>query len=651
MLSHFISYGYTEWASFAVSDRLVRRPELKLIKTLISLVSFLLASAAFADDDAAAELQTRYPHFSVQYHINEDGSYVEERSWSMTVLSDKAVAYAKQHTVSYSTSIQKADVLEAYTLKADGRRVNAPKSNFQVEENRGNKKDAPVFSDFTSLTVVFPDVEAGDTVVFAYRLTATQPMFPHEFSTSEAFSTNVAFDDLNIVFDFPESLAVRYDARQLKQVKDEIKNGRKTVAWHYENPRPLKDKRKDYSVYDLDRFPGVAFSTFKNYEEIATVYGVRARPRAAVTPRVQKLADEIVKDATEPRAIARSLYDWTATNITYAGNCIGLGAVVPHDTDFILENRMGDCKDHATLLQALLAAKGIDSTQALINAGSEYKLPKIPVVSMVNHVINYIPSLALYVDSTSDSTPFGLLPFGDLDKPVLHVDNYRDGTRTPPLPIGTNQQYMKTHVRFQADGSATGSVEVELKGMLAATSRERFRRTAKDIESELVKRVFRSDGYIGSGEFSHDNPKALLDSYRYSATFDVKDLINIPGPGAFVIKPLFFSEMPIASFVGQALTELDEVDAAVCSSARSTEEYIYEFPKGMKLLAAPDNVKLASGPLAYSATYTLKNNTLTVVRVFDDRTPNNVCSAAELAASQQFAQRVKPNFRAQVVYK
>lgn len=620
------------------------------LRSIAFAVLPFIASTLFADD-AAPELQTCYPHYSIAYVINADGSFVENRAWSTTILKEQAVAGAKRHSVTYSTSIQRAEVLEAYTLKADGRRIDAPKSNYQVEENRGKSKDAPVFSDLTTLTVVFPDVAVGDTVAFSYRLTATEPMFPNQFSTTETFSKYTALDDVHISFDYPASLWVQYRARQMTEEKNTEQNGRKVIEWSYRNSQPVKNKRADYSVYDEEKEPGVAFSTFRNYAEIVAAYGERARPKAAVTERIQKLADDVAKDKTTPRATAQSLYDWVATNITYAGNCIGLGAVVPHDIDFILDNRMGDCKDHATLLQALLTAKGIENTQVLINAGSSYKLPQVPVVSMVNHVINYIPSMDLYADSTSSSTPFGMLPFADADKPVLLVDNYREGTKAPPTPIGANRQHMKTVVKILPDGSAEGRVDVDLQGSFAVNSRARFRNISKDYEADLVKNVFRAGGYLGSGEFTKDNPKDLLDTYKYSATFTVKDWIVVPGPAAFPIQPLFFGEAPIANYVSAATRNFDEVDEAACSSGRSTEEYVYEFPKGMKILAAPDNFKFDNGTLSYSATYSLKGNTLAVVRIFDDRTKGNVCAAVELAAYKAFAQKVKPNFRGQVVYK
>jgi transglutaminase-like putative cysteine protease len=67
-------------------------------------------------------------------------------------------------------------------------------------------------------------------------------------------------------------------------------------------------------------------------------------------------------------------------NIRYVAVYLSLGRVVPNEAASVLHNKFGDCKDKATLMSALLAAKGIASEQALINLGNAYMLPEPPTM-------------------------------------------------------------------------------------------------------------------------------------------------------------------------------------------------------------------------------------------------------------------------------
>ena len=614
------------------------------------LVFSFLTNFAMAAAGDPRDLTSRYGHNHATYVLNEDGTSIESREWSKTVLKEAALAGAKHASISFSTSVQKAEIIEAYTKKADGTRIDVPKNNYQLEVNSGKEKDAPVFSDRTTLSVVFPDVAVGDTVAFSYRIVQTEPLFPGHFSIGEIFSRQVANNDVKVRIEYPAALWVQYNAREMKEVENSERAGRKILEWRYTNPQPVQTDRRDYSVFDPDKEVGVSFSTFKNYAEISTAYGVRAVPKAAVTERVQALADEITKGKESKKEQARALYEWTAKNITYGGNCIGVGAVVPHDISFILDNKMGDCKDHATLLQALLAARGIQSTQALVNAGSVFRLPKTPLVSTVNHVINYIPSFDLFVDSTSATTPFGMLPDQDIDKPVLLVEGFKDGMKTPVPPLDSRQQKVKSVLKILPDGSMTGTVEVFIKGQQAAYMRAGMRRIKKEDEEDFVKNVYRSWGMKGSGKFEKDDPTELIDTYHYKATVNVEKFIKLPGTGAFYIYPPFENPDPIKDFVESAMEPEKDVEVA-CSSGASTEEYIIELPKTMKVLSVPDNLKLANDFLSYSATYKLKGNVLTVKRVMEDRTKGNVCAPEVFVAYKKFAEPVVDNLKSQVLYK
>lgn len=618
-----------------------------IVPFLTLLAVWNLAAAAAGEP---LELQTRYGHYYTNLTVNLDGTAVESREWSMTVLKETALEWAKRTSISYSTSAQKAEVVAAYTQKPDGRRIEVPKDNYQIELNRGQEKNSPVYSDNTTLTVVFPELGVGDQVVFSYRLVQTEPLFPDHFSVSQYFSRDVAFDDVRVRIDYPAALWAQHDARGMTLRESSEKDGRKAIEWTYANPGPVRNARRDYSVYDPEKETGYAFSTFMNYADIAAAYGARALPKAAVTERVQALADEIVKGRTGPKEQARALYDWVATRITYAGNCIGVGAVVPRDVSFILDNKMGDCKDHATLLQALLAARNIRSTQALVNSGPVYRLAKIPVVSTVNHVINYLPALDLYLDSTSSTTPFGMLPFQVEDKPVILVEGYRDGLKTPVQPAGANQQKLMSRLAIAPDGSVSGTLDVTQKGMGAVQSRAWARVIAKEVEDDLVKNLLRAQSISGSGRLEKDDPAALVDTYHYTMRLDAEKFIKLPGTGAFHIYPLLNLGGSIQNALASSMEPEQEADVA-CSGGSVTEEYVIELPKTLKVLSIPDNLKIANDFLAYEARYKLDGRVLKVKRTLDDRTKGNVCAPRVFAAYKKLGEQAMDNLKSQVLYK
>lgn len=611
-------------------------------------VFFLLLCTASNAADDVLDLQIRSPHYYISFTINADGTAVESREWSRVVLKEQALEWAKRASITYSTSAQKAEIVSAYTKKPDGRRIDVPKDNYQVGINQGRGKDSPVYSDHTTLTVVFPDVAVGDTVVLSYRLIQTEPLFPNHFSITETFSNQFAYDDVRVRFDYPSSLHAQHEGRHMVQKEKGEKAGRNVIEWTYANTKPLKNERQNYSVFDPEKEVGYVFSTFKTYADIASAYGARALPKAVANERIRKLAADIVQDKTAPKDQARVLYEWVATNITYAGNCIGVGAVVPRDTAFILDNKMGDCKDHATLLQALLSARGIKSTQALVNAGSIYRLPKIPVVSTVNHVITYIPMFDLFLDSTSNSTPFGMLPFQSADKPVLLVEEFKDGMKTPSTkPV---HEKIVTIVKISSNGSISGTTEVLQNGQNAAETRSWMRKMNKNWEDDFVKAMFREQNMVANGKIEKDDPTPLTDRYRYKVMHDVEKYIKYPGAGAFYIFPVLKGTASIWRDLDFAMRPEKDADIA-CWSGSTIEEYEIELPKSMKVLSIPENLKVTGDVSSYEATYKMKGNKLIVKRTFDDRTKGNICSPQMIAKYKVFADKVMDNLKEQVLYK
>jgi len=636
---------------------------MKIISSVL-LFALCLASPAFAQDvttppsssgkaaasapasEVATDLATMVQYYNISYKINDDGSYTEERAWATKVLKERVLESAKEISIGYSTSIQKVEVLQAYTLKADGSRVEVPKSNYQVQINGGRGENAPVFSDRSRITVVFPDLAVGDTIVFDYRLIGSQPLFDRQFSDAEAFSRQSYYGEVNVSFDAPAGLPVRHEVWFMDTVRDEVIDGRRISQWRWRNTQPLKPDPAP-PLFEYERNPGLVYSTFAGYEDLAKAYGARATPKAAVTERIRKLAGDIAGARTEPRAVAQALYEWVATQITYVENNIGLGAVVPHDLDFVLDNRMGDCKDHATLLQALLAAKGIQSTQGVLNAGTLYRLPRVPAAEVVNHVIDYLPALDLFVDPTASNTPFGMLPWSDIGKPIFLVEGYREGMRTSVPGPGADRQTLRVHMTVAADGSIQGEEEIEQEGIFAVNVRAQMRSANPEQIAQQFDAAFKRLGANGAGHVDLPDATALSDRYSYRLNFKADQVL--PVPGAFYVRP-FFSTSVIASPAATANHPIPKEGAVNCGGRYSQEDYVIDFAPSIKINALPPNLSAEGADTRYQAQYTREGQQVRIHRVLDDRTTGPTCAPDLLREYSALMQKVQANLKAQIIY-
>ncbi|MFG6413693.1 DUF3857 domain-containing protein [Roseateles sp. DC23W] len=603
--------------------------------------------AAAAAPRVATDLPARIELYSEHHVVAEDGTEVSTFRRVTRLLKADAADGVRTEEISHSASAQRLEIVDAFTRKADGRKLKVPKNNYQLRTASGRSDGAALFSDWNETTLMFPDLQVGDATEITYRIVTKQPLFPGRFSRYNEFSRSHPFERVTITVDAPQAMKLQH-ANWHMDFSEKRVGKRQVLSWTLKNPEPTINERRDFGVYELGTEPGYAVSSFEGAREIAQRYVERASPKAAVTPRVQALADDITRGVESQRAQVQALYDWVAVEIGYAGNCVGIGAVVPRDLAFVIDNRMGDCKDHATLLQALLAAKGIASEQVLVNAGNLYKLPAVPVLSMVNHVINYVPSLGLFLDSTDSDAPFGQLPVQVQDKPVLAA---ADGVpaRTP-ADDGRARQKMVARYEIAADGSVKGQVEVQAQGRFGQQLRLGFKSLNKDRLDTAVKTHFERMRLQGEGSLKSSDPKLRSDEFDYQADFSVKQVFRLGAAGAFGIGPMLFSTAPVGAYVG-GVNQPAPLHSSVCMSSHSEEHYEITLPENMQVLSVPEGVAF-NGPLvSYESQYRREGRVLHVSRRITDRMPANVCSPELQATYLEALKPVLDDLRQQVLYK
>lgn len=584
------------------------------------------------------------------YDVAGDGSTTETITQRFQILQESLLEQSKVYTISYSTSIQKGEILEAYTIKKDGRQVAVPPGNYQVRTSDGRRNAGPMFSDRTSVSVVFPDLAVGDSVHVRYRIVAKEPMFPGQFSVALNFSPYGYYEDTRVTIRLPKDMKVRSEHYFLQAQPARSEGDKSVLEWRYRNVQPARWSEEDGGVWKQEEVPSLLVSTFPSYEAIAKAYGDRALPKAQPTPRIRELVRQALAGETRPREKARVLYEWVSRNITYGGNCIGLGAVVPRDVDVVLDNKMGDCKDHATLLQAMLAAAGVESQQVLINSGSKYDLAPTPVPSLVNHVINFLPEFNLYVDATAKEIPFGYLPESAYSKPVIHVGAATALAKVPAERPAEAQQALHMTLKMADNGSATGTMRVALKGVAAAYARAAHRDLTAEQEREYVKGSLAQYRYRGKGTLLKGDTRGLSDTYEYSMQFEIDSFLRSGASGAFMFYPVMGSPMPVSTFA-DAEDRVVERRPQRCHGFSTKETFDIQLPSNLTLLALPEAVQARGTLVDYTASYEQKGDKVLVQREVHDKTFQGICSPEVMRDFNKQLLPVGENLRTQVLYK
>ena len=594
------------------------------------------ASAADTGTDPSIVIEKYIQHFVV----DPDGSYTLTVDNVKSIAEQRAVQGHSQFYISYNTTLDEVTAVEGYTEKPDGRRVAVEPEQIKDQQEAASS-DAPMFQDTRMKIVVFPEVAVGDKLAVHYVIRRNIALFPGQFEdlSSSQFYENRQFQ---LIYDMPASMPLYADAVGFQQQEAPSAPGRKVYQWQYvggANARIEAD-----SVSYLDYGKRLAVSTFADYPAFARAYDTRARDKVRANPAIAALSRELTRALPSPRAKALALADWVRLNIRYVGVYIGAGGVVPHEAATVLANRYGDCKDHASLLEALLAAVGIDSSGALINSGNAYRLPRIPTLGVFNHVITYVPSLDLYLDSTADTIAAGYLPSADLGKPVLLTSSGKMAV-TPSAQVEKSRTV--TWFGVKKDGQSKFSVSKLSAGAIAEPFRQAVRDTKPADREQFVQRMLQSLGQKGAGVFDAGKLDGNGDEYNMSFTGTSENFLDLPGPTGLATTFNFWGGLgdTVTSFA----QERERSQDFVCASIDAEDVTGFDFPKGVRIIAMPKALTLRDANFTYAASYTRKGNTVVVKRQLRFSHDGLVCTAAEYRRMLPLIERIQRDLKSQLI--
>ncbi|MET0893007.1 MAG: DUF3857 domain-containing protein, partial [Pseudoxanthomonas sp.] len=366
--------------------------------------------------------------YRADHEVRADATSVETSEYEVLIKTKAGVDNFSQVRLSYSEKMETLEVLDAYTITADGARHDVAADKIYTQESYSSAS-AAMYADRKVRIIVFPNLAPGTRLVYRYRQSQNTAYFPGYFGLWENFSPFTQYDSAEVTLTAPQSLPLHLYVRGVQGGgQPTVSNGVAHWSWSYSRRQPMQNQNWTAAAWEYG--PTIMASTYADFSAMGRAYQLKAGQAASVTPQMRELAAEITRGISGRRQQAAAIYAWVARNIRYVAVYLGNGGLEPNSAGSILATRYGDCKDHTVILQALLAAQGIASSPVLIGADGGPTLPPIAVLGRFNHAINYLPEFDLYVDSTNPYARFGQLPASDLGAPVVHTADGRIA-RTP----------------------------------------------------------------------------------------------------------------------------------------------------------------------------------------------------------------------------
>ena len=608
----------------------------------ISQISILMLILFSTNVMAEYKPSVSFEKTIVTYDVHKNGTYELTTENVNFIETENGVNNDSQADIGYNSTFETIKILAAYTLQPDGKKIPVPKDGIRTTEDPLSR-GAPMFSDTKHKVIIFPNVKVGSRLFYKYKTIAHDVPFRNNFMFGAFFSPHYKYESYEINIHISNRLPLNIDMKGVdgglvKQTKDQ-----NFYRFFYAQSTAYPFESSEVELEDFA--PYLVISTFDDQVSIGKDYQKKLAGKVKVTPEIQKLADQLTENITDEREQVHAIYNWVKNNIRYVAVYIGNGGFVPHSVSTILHNRYGDCKDHAAILEALLRAKGIESSGALINAGEAFLLPKYAVTTPQNHIITYVPSFDFYLDSTSKHSAFGTLPLDDLDKPVVLTGLSKMG-HTPKMKKEDYIVVSDVEMKVNDDGSIDGSSHNQFKGSAEAYYRSTRIKHAEEDEQLTINRILERNGETGTGKITTTDPLDTDIPFTVDAKFKLDPVVNLSGPAAMRI--------PIGVGSGEIEGESKSKPIEkrrfpyVWYPSIFKENYVLDFPTKTKITRIPENVSFHKGDVAYDAKYRLEGNKLYVSRSLEESHNGEVVQPDEDIYEKEFVLVLQKDLRSQV---
>lgn len=533
--------------------------------------------------------------------LYDEGTSEEYIDYVVKINSQKGIDDWKEVNVNYANS-QTLLVEKSEVVKANGTKVTA-------ERNDGS--------------IVFTGLQMGDAIYIKYRLqNYAKGRLGRTFSDKFAFNSFVNSQLGRYTLIVPKAFVFNTKVinSSMEPTVKEVEDF-KVYTWQMIDAPALKSEPLMPTLSDVAAT--LYISTIKSWADVAAWYSDIAYQDITGNYELDALYKEIFKDKIKENDYlkAKRIYDYIVTNIRYSSVSFRQSGYVPQDIAKIINTKLGDCKDLASLFVALTAKAGIKSELVLVDTRNN-GLKDILLPSMdFNHCISltHIDGKDYFVELTDGDLPFGSLPSNDIGALSLIIPGHGQKTTAELMPLmATNRAADKlirriklmvtgNDIKMDVETKRYGSIISSWRNSYASLTAEKQKETYLETLSNANKNSIKLDtvSFIGLG----GNGDSLIIKSKYTIKNEVVDA------GSMKMIKIPFIDLVATLESLSADKRIYPLEYWSYENTDVYETYIdVEIPAGKKMLEYPADKVCSFKKSTYALKFVKRGNILRIIR-------------------------------------
>jgi hypothetical protein len=446
-------------------------------------------------------------------------------------------------------------------------------------------------------SVVFKNLEPGDIIqidgVYKWQQFSEldRELYMIHYSSFEA---PIYYSKFEVAVPSGQFLAHQTHLLEDKLVRSS-KNGYDFYTWEY-NQLP-KVENEDAIVDGYDVYSNIMISTMPDWSKVVEWYEGKTYRKLEMTYDVKEVLDSIITPAMTPNQKVEAIYNYLTRQIKYSYVPFLQSGYTPKNTGLTLSARLGDCKDVATLMIAMLREVGIESYYTLVKTNSFNHLSILPSLYFDHVVAAYtIDGKTNYLDMTTDFYPNYVLTENDINAVALTIKKgEKEIFRLPQDDLDSLKNKVEMVIDATLDLDRTIRVEASATypGIAGGNMREVFSSISEVEKKNYVIDLIGSDVFpdMELSQYKFDNTEEITQPLRSSYSVKANEFSDSVANLQIFRVPFINAIRANAVISGSQRHNRIDVEKLTYSDP-SLQKVTLHFPKSYKLVQVPKDIHI-----------------------------------------------------------